>query len=382
MFGFNNTNAILDDIDITSHFKLVQPTYRQFTRFQEVPSYQEGLYDLGKDVYAWLVPNGAWGESNAGLITGHRASILIDTLWDLPFTQDMLTALQTYTANAPITRIINTHADGDHFFGNSLLPHAECIASEAAVAEMQHTRPQSMLLFKRIGHWLSRLPFHSTQQAGHYFQALCAPYAFESVPHQPASPSISGSTTMHLNAREIRVITIGSAHTCGDCMIHIPDNHVLFAGDLVFIGVTPVMWAGPLDHVLRALDLILKLDVHVIVPGHGPLTTKAGVQQVRNYWTWLFAQVSERFERGISPRKAATEIALDPEFQQHTWHTWSCPERIMTNTHIMYRHLQGNRTPLSTLGKIQIMYQQAILAHQLATMTPACMVKHPTDAGR
>lgn len=382
MFGFKNTNAVLDDIDITSHFKLVQPTYRQFTRFQEVPRYQEGLYDLGNNVYAWLVPNGAWGESNAGLITGHRGSILIDTLWDVPFTQDMLTAMQTYTANAPITRIINTHADGDHFFGNSLLPHAECIASEAAVAEMQQTQPQAMLLFKRLGHWLSRLPFKEAQQSGYYFQALCAPYAFESVQHQPASPSISGSTTLHLNAREIRVISLGEAHTRGDAMIYLPDNHVLFAGDILFIGVTPVMWAGPFDHVLRAIDQILTLDARIIVPGHGPLTTKAGVRQVRDYWTWLFAQVSERFERGISPRAAAAEIALSPEFQQHPWSTWSCPERILTNTHVMYRHLNGNRTPLNTLGKIRVLYQQAILAHQLAAMTPACMVKHTAEDGR
>ena len=50
------------------------------TRFQEVPSYEEVLYDLGNEVYAWMVPNGSWGESNAGLMIGDGESFLIDTL--------------------------------------------------------------------------------------------------------------------------------------------------------------------------------------------------------------------------------------------------------------------------------------------------------------
>ncbi|MCA9941815.1 MAG: hypothetical protein KC418_24420, partial [Anaerolineales bacterium] len=60
------------------------------TRYQAVPHYTEGLYDLGRDSYAWLVPNGSWGESNAGLIVGDGASLLVDTLWDLPYTRAML----------------------------------------------------------------------------------------------------------------------------------------------------------------------------------------------------------------------------------------------------------------------------------------------------
>lgn len=91
------------------------------TRFQETPSYDGGLYDLGQKTYAWLVPNGAWGEANAGLVVGDGVSLLIDTLWDVPFTQQMLNAMQSITANAPIETVVNTHADGDHFFGNELL---------------------------------------------------------------------------------------------------------------------------------------------------------------------------------------------------------------------------------------------------------------------
>ena len=58
-------------------------------------------------------------------------------------------------------------------------------------------------------------------------------------------------------------------------MIHVPDTKTLYAGDILFIGSTPVMWAGPVKNWLNALDLILDLDVDVIVPGHGPIIGKA-----------------------------------------------------------------------------------------------------------
>ena len=67
--------------------------------------------------------------------------------------------------------------------------------------------------------------------------------------------------------------------------MHVPDARVVFAADVVFIGSTPVMWAGPLEGWLRALDTIAALEPDVVVPGHGPVTDVAGLEQVRAYWT-------------------------------------------------------------------------------------------------
>lgn len=106
------------------------PTGAKQTRFGEIPTYDEGLYELGHDLYAWMVPNGSWGEANAGLIVGQGESLLVDTLWDVRFTRQMLAAMEPHTAVAPIKTVVNTHADGDHFFGNQLLPEADSITSD------------------------------------------------------------------------------------------------------------------------------------------------------------------------------------------------------------------------------------------------------------
>ena len=70
-------------------------TKSQRTRFGEIPQFAEGLYDLSYRVYAWMVPNGSWGESNAGLIVGSGASLLVDTLRDFNYTRVMLDAMRS-----------------------------------------------------------------------------------------------------------------------------------------------------------------------------------------------------------------------------------------------------------------------------------------------
>ena len=58
------------------------------------------LEDLGGGLFAWLQPDGSWGLSNAGLIADEEASLLVDTLYDLPLTKRMLDAMADATPAA------------------------------------------------------------------------------------------------------------------------------------------------------------------------------------------------------------------------------------------------------------------------------------------
>ena len=87
-----------------------------------------GLVELGDSRFAYLQGDGGWGWSSAGLVVGDGASLLVDTLFDLRLTAKMLAAMTVPTASAPITTVINTHANGDHCYGNQLVGGAEIIA--------------------------------------------------------------------------------------------------------------------------------------------------------------------------------------------------------------------------------------------------------------
>ena len=103
-------------------------------------SYTLGLHEIADGTHAYLQPDGGWGWSNAGLVVGDGASLLVDTLFDLNITQRMLDAMAPHTRAAAISTVVNTHANGDHCYGNQLVRSAEIIASEATAHDKDNMR--------------------------------------------------------------------------------------------------------------------------------------------------------------------------------------------------------------------------------------------------
>src|SRR5258708_35710964 len=103
-------------------------------------NFTKGLHDLGNGCYAYLQPDGGWGWSNAGLIADAGESLLVDTLFDLKLTREMLDTMRSAEpkAAARIGTLVNTHSNGDHCFGHELVNGAEVIASKACAEEMAH----------------------------------------------------------------------------------------------------------------------------------------------------------------------------------------------------------------------------------------------------
>lgn len=355
--------------------RCIVPTGATRTRYAETPQYAEGLYDLGQNLYAWLVPNGSWGESNAGLIIGDGESLLVDTLWDVPYTRTMLKAMESVPGAMPLTYVVNTHADGDHFWGNQLVTGADIITSQASLDEMMTTRPASLILLGKVGRTLSALRLFQADKVGHWFQGMVKPYDFSSITHTPARRTFTGALPLTVGKRRVELIEVGPAHTQGDLMVHVPDAKTLYAADIVFIGSTPVQWAGPIENYLAALERILALDVDVIVPGHGPLTDKEGVRAVQAYWEFMRARLRQSFDAGLSAPTAARAAVLNDEFARQPFAAWNSPERIMVSAHTQYRHWRGEHRHPKVPELLNILRLQALLAHDLPNAQPAIMRK-------
>jgi cyclase len=317
-----------------------------------------------------MVPNGTWGESNSGLIVGEGEALLVDTLWDLGYTRTMLSAMETVLQGIPIGHVVNTHGDGDHFWGNQLLPDAETIATVAALQEMDDLSPASLVLVGRVGRILSHLPILGADTVGHWLRGMVAPYDFGSVRMAPARRTFSVRESLDVGGRRVDLIEVGPGHTDGDAIVYLPHDKVLFAGDVIFVGSTPVMWSGPIEGCLRALDTILELDVDVIVPGHGPMTDKAGVRRLRAYWEFLDVRIRRCREAGMSAWAAAREIALSAEFAAQPFAAWDSPERIVVSVDTQYRHLAGRTRQPGKLGRLDLSRKQALLADRMPDAEP------------
>lgn len=108
-------------------------------------NYTKGVHDIGDGAYAYLQPDegSGWGWSNGGLVVDGSESLLVDTMRDEKLTKAMLDALQDASGLAPkdIRQLVNTHKDGDHWFGNRLMAHADIIAWQATAEAMKFANP-------------------------------------------------------------------------------------------------------------------------------------------------------------------------------------------------------------------------------------------------
>lgn len=90
-----------------------------------------GSTQIGDGVWAFVRAPGGWGEANTGLVVdAGTASLVVDTAWDTRLARRIAEAQQPLVARAPITEAVNTHSDGDHWWGNDTLPAATRITTD------------------------------------------------------------------------------------------------------------------------------------------------------------------------------------------------------------------------------------------------------------
>ncbi len=291
-------------------------------------SYDKGLIEVADGVFAYLQPDGGWGWSNAGLVAGDETSMLVDTLFDLKLTAEMLDSMSAITGPKPIHTLVNTHANGDHCFGNELVAGADVIASEASAREMEELPPAMLAAMMKLD---------LGESTNLYLREAFGPFDFEGIEPPTPTTTFSGSLAIDDPGRVSELIEVGPAHTNGDVLVHVPDARTVFTGDILFIEGTPIVWAGPVQNWIDACDRIIELECDVIVPGHGPLTDQAGVTAMADYLRYVQAEATARFQAGMRADDAARDIELGAYGDLLDW------ERIVINVDSIYRELDPDR---------------------------------------
>ena len=306
-------------------------------------SYAKGFHDLGKGNYAYLQPDGSWGWNNAGLILDGGQALLVDTLYDEDLTGQMLTQMQHELGVGvdDVGSVVNTHANGDHTFGNHLVRNAEIIASQASADEFSDLTPKMMVELVQQS--------DKDTLSGRFLRHAFGPFNFAGVTLTPPTRTFNGSLEMKVGNKTIRILEVGPAHTRGDVLVHSPEDRVVYTGDILFIDSTPIIWAGPVANWIKAIDWILDADIETIVPGHGPVTDKRGARRLRDYFVYIDKETRKRFDSGMSAADAAFDIALCD------FATWGDAERIVMNVHALYREYSGKPTGASIMQLVELM---------------------------
>lgn len=316
--------------------------------------YRRGLHELSDGVWAWLQPDGSWGLSNAGLVTDGEASMLVDTLFDLPLTRTMLTAMRRATPAArTLDTVVNTHANADHCWGNQLCGRAQIVASRRAAQEMLQLQPALMAALSRVtqlsartgplgralGRLLSRVGVRqlgAVLQASDLLSHAFGRFDFSGITLTPPTRTFDEHLSLRVGDTAVDLYEVGPCHTTGDVIVHVPARQVVFTGDILFVDSHPIVWEGPVSRWIAACDRILELSPVHIVPGHGPLAEPEDVRRVQHYLSYLYEEAQQRFHAGMTAQQAAHDISL-AEFRH-----WKDAERVAVNVRTIYRELSGD----------------------------------------
>lgn len=281
------------------------------------------LVEVVEGVYAWVQPDGTWWVNNAGAVAGADGLLVVDTCATEARTRAFLGALARATGRAPVRWAVNTHQHGDHTYGNSVLPDSAVLIGQSAMREALAHDP----LLEACPPFWSPVP------------------DWGDVTRRLPSLVLERELTVYTGRRRVDLRHPGyTAHTPGDVVAWLPEERVLFTGDLLFHGLTPLVFMGSLDGALRSLEWLRAFDPEHVVPGHGPLLEAADLDTVlaahERYYRFVLEAAREGVDRGRTPLENARSRDLG-EFAE-----WDDAERLVLNLHRAHADLTGGEMDL------------------------------------
>lgn len=187
--------------------------------------------------------------------------------------------------------------------------------------------------------------------------ARLSAFDFADIQVTPPTKLFDEELTLDTCETPVHLRYVGPAHTASDVIVHLPEQRVVFAGDIIFRLCTPLGWEGSFERWISALDIIIALEPDVIVPGHGPLCGVEGAREMKAYLQYVLTETRRHFDAGHTPFEAATRIDLGP------YSSWTEPDRLVFNVERAYAEFRGQPfdAPMDILQRFRDM--QALRAH-------------------
>jgi glyoxylase-like metal-dependent hydrolase (beta-lactamase superfamily II) len=275
-------------------------TTKTFASQADLEEKKVSFTQLSEHAYAYT----AEGDPNTGIVIGDDAVMVIDTQATPVMAQDVIRRIREVT-DKPIKYVTLSHYHAVRVLGASAYQPEHIIASQDTydliVQRGEQDKASEIGRFPRL------------------FQAV------ESVPPGMTWPTLtfSGKMTLWLGKLEVQILQLGRGHTKGDTVVWLPQDKVLFSGDLVEFDATPYAGDAYFQDWPQTLDKLAALQPEKLVPGRGaaltnPAEVKAGLDGTRAFVSELFASVKAGADQGKALRAVYEETmkTLAPKYGQ------------------------------------------------------------------
>jgi cyclase len=264
----------------------------------------EKLTKIADNVYAYVgtknsANNNSFG-ANAGIIIGRNGIVVVDTMISAKEAKRFIRDIRTISFK-PIRYVVNTHYHFDHVFGNSEFAKlgAVVIAQENVKKVMENSASETL---KNIGKYgLTPKDMKGTTLA---YPVL----------------TYGDRMTIDIGGQQIELIHARQSHTDGDTLVYLPGKKVLFAGDILFTNYHPFLGEGNIEEWAKELDDIKSMDVEKIIPGHGPLSGKNDLDDIKKYILMFDKKAKELASQSDDVQKIVTAIrSVLPQRPEGMW---------------------------------------------------------------
>ncbi|MBT0664986.1 MBL fold metallo-hydrolase [Geobacter pelophilus] len=201
--------------------------------------------------------------ANAGIVIGKDGVLVVDTLISAKEGERFLSDIRKVT-NKPIKYVVNTHTHLDHALGN-------CVFARLGASVISHTADRKLM--ERVG-------ADTLKNIGNYGLK-----PEDMIGTEIALPSLyfSDRLTIDLGDETVELIRTAPSHTEGSVVVSVPAKKLIFSGDILFTDFHPFLADGDFSGWAKTLDTLLAMDVEKIIPGHGPLSGKKDLKEMKEY---------------------------------------------------------------------------------------------------
>ncbi|WP_010676726.1 MBL fold metallo-hydrolase [Bacillus timonensis] len=286
------------------------------------------LEKVSSYVYAAVAKKGSGSVANAGFVNLGDQLLIFDTFNTQQASADLKKIAEKIT-NQSVTWVINSHWHGDHIRGNQTFKESKIISSEVTYSKMRGFHPSRISKQKNDLQGLSTY-IQSLEKQGNLKLNDQLHFLREIEKSLPTLELVLPNQTFRRNhtfsgtACRAKLFTLGGGHSFCDACLYIPEEKVIFMGDLLFVNGHPTFFeeSNP-NQWIQILREVERLDFNVAIPGHGSIGTKQDISNLIDYIAEITTVVSEN--------ESLEEIEIPSKYKN-----WGSPEVYHQNIKVLY----------------------------------------------